>query len=64
LIFEVEDLRNDLPGLVGSAFGLEEFGHGGLPASIDLSAGNPFLSDRKIVCFRVSDEESVIAQEQ
>jgi hypothetical protein len=64
LIFEVEHLRNDLPGFVGSTFGLEQFGHRGLPASIDLGASHTLLSGSKIVRFRVTDEQAVIAQEE
>ena len=56
LIFEVEHLRNDLPGFVGSALGLEEFGHGGLPASIDLGLGHPFLRVGQVIGFCVADK--------
>jgi len=56
LVFEVEDLRNDLPGFVGSTLGLKQFGHGRLPASIDLGASHPLLRNGKIIGFRVADQ--------
>ena len=64
LIFEVEHFRNGLPGFVWCALGLEQFGHGGLPASVDLGTSYLFLRDGKIIGLCVADEQAILTQEE
>ena len=64
MIFEVEYLRDDLPGLVGSALALKQLRHRSLPTRIDLGTRHPFLRDGKIIGFRLADQEAIVAQEE
>jgi len=64
LIFEIEDLRNELPGFVRSTLALEQLGHGCLPPSIDLGPRHLFLCGSQIIRLRVTDEQTVIAEEE
>jgi hypothetical protein len=61
LIFQIEDLRNDLPRFVRGAVSLEQFRHRRLPASVDIGTGDLFLCLGKIVGLGVADQEAVLA---